>query len=76
MDEDSETTAEEERDFVATDSKHDYSVLKIQQMREVYQHVRNPKSSFKNLEIIKSATGKTKCIQVTLRANKFFLRLL
>ena len=70
VDDDSEITAEEERDFIISVSEPKYSVLN--QSSSVVKTNQGHKLEYavKKQEIIKSATGKTRCIQFTLRVNK------
>ena len=57
-----EPDEEEHYNFIVSDSEKNYSVLKISETS-------SQKETVKNLEVINSATGKTKCLRTTLKTR-------
>ena len=74
VDGDSEITAEAECDFITSVSVPEYSVLNIKPSVVKTNQDHKPEYAVKKLEVIKFATGKTRCTEFTLRVDKTFFK--
>ena len=73
VDAESDETTEETCNFITSDSESEFAVMAV-------EAVSRPLKSFpiaelvKKLEVVYSATGKLRCIQITLRCNQIFFK--
>ena len=74
VDYDSKIKAEEEWDFIISVSEPEYSVLNISPLVVKTKQGHKPEYAVEKLEVIKFATGKTRCIEFTLRVDKTFFK--
>ena len=65
----SDETVEENCIFITSDSESDFAVLSVSA-----EESRRPIASVKKLEVVNAATGKLRCIQITLRCGKTFFK--
>ena len=73
VDAESDETFEESCNFITSDGESELSVLALE---GVSSPVKFPPSveSVKKLEVVNAATGKLRCLQITLRCNKIFFK--
>ena len=62
-------TAEENCNFITSDSESEFAVLSV-----AVEESGNYFESVKKLEVVNAATGKLRCIQITLRCGKTFFK--
>ena len=65
----SDETTEENCNFITSDSESKFAVLSVE-----VEETRNSVESVKKLEVVNAATGKLRCIQITLRCGKTFFK--
>ena len=64
----SDETTKENCNFITSDKESKFAVLAVAEARTIVE-------SMKKLEVINAATGKLRCIQITLPCGKTFLKL-
>ena len=63
----SDETTEENCNFIAFDSESEFAVLAVEEARTIVESV-------KKLEVVNAATGKLRCIQITLQCGRTFFK--
>ena len=65
----SDETVEENCNFITSESESEFAVLSVSA-----EESRRPIASVKKLEVVNAATGKLRCIRITLRCAKTFFK--